>query len=147
MIYAAVLFDGQLEKVDFENIVAHNSDFEGMKFKGKLDIAQIKVPEGSLSQFVYRLKDENETSNDLTFVVMFNKTRENKSLEEYQFILNRHSEQIQTFLDDLCDEVDPEDVEMKILANGNILYVLKDCDLKPLEKQFTKSARNKMKAV
>ena len=106
MIYAAVLFDGQLEKVDFENVVAHNSDFEGMKFKGKLDIAQIKVPEGSLSQYVYRLKDENETSNDLTFIVMFNKTRENKSLEEYQFILNRHAEQIQTFLDDLFDEVD-----------------------------------------
>lgn len=147
MIYAAVLFDGQLEKADFENIVAHNNDFEGVKFKGKLDMAQMKVPEGKLSQFIYRLKDENETSSDLTFVVMFNKTRESKSIEEYQFVLNRHAEQIQIFLDDLCDEVDPEDVETRILANGNILYVLKDCDLKPLEKQFTKSARNKMKAV
>lgn len=148
MIYAAVLCDKVIDKNDFINIVAHNKDFQGMQFKGSIDLAEAKSTDGTLKQYVLRLKDEKIQSPDVTFVVMFNTNlTESRSLAEYQFVLNRHSQQIQTFLDDLCDTLETDEVDTQVIANGNLAYIIKEGNLSNLDKLFAKSYRNKMKMV
>lgn len=147
MIYAAVLSSEKLEKKDFERVMAHNETFKGEKFKGNLDLAEVKNKDGGMNQYVFRLKDENINSDELTFLVMFNNSTEEKSLEEYQFMLNRHFEQIDNFLNEICDLIEVEEVEQDILINGNIIYRAKESNFQELEKLFTKSLRNKMKAI
>lgn len=147
MIYAAALVDAQMSREDFLKVIGHNPQFHGVRFKGKIELAESTVPSGNMRRFVWRLRDEAQTSNDLTFVVMFNQTTEKKSLEEYQFMLTRRQEEIQTFLDGISDQLDPESVESGVTENGNIVYFLRACNMTVLSEQFTKHARRAIKPI
>ena len=147
MIYEAALVDAQMTKDDFLKVIGHNPQFHGVCFKGKVELAEASVADGKMRRFVWRLRDERETSNDLTFVVMFNLTRDQKSLEEHQFILARRSEEIQTLLDDLCEHLETDDVEYNVAENGNLVYFLRNCNMEWFSKQFTNHARAALKGV
>lgn len=147
MIYAAALVDAQMSKEDFLKVIGHNPQFHGVCFKGKIELAESTVEAGKLRRFVWRLRDENVTSTDMTLVVMFNQTTEKKTLEEHQFMLARRHDEIQTFLDDLSDQIKPVDVETGVTENGNLVYFLRACNMEWLSKQFTGHARRAIKGV
>lgn len=147
MIFCAALVDASMSKEDFLKVLGHNPQFHGICFKGVVELAESSVAPGMMRRFVWRLRDENETSNDLTLVVMFNKTNEKKSLEEYQFVLDRRADEIATFRDDLADNIDPVSMEHGLTENGNIVYFMRDCNLEWLNNQFTRHARRAIKGV
>lgn len=147
MIYAAALVDAQMTKEDFLKVIGHNPQFHGVRFKGKIELCEGSVPSGKLRRFVWRLRDEKETSDDLTLVVMFNQTSDQKNLEEHQFIMARRHEEIQTFLDDLCDHLETDEVETAVLENGNIAYYLRNCNMAFLSNEFSRHARKQINEV
>lgn len=147
MIFAAALVDAQMTREDFLKVIGHNPQFHGIRFKGKIELAESTVAAGKLRRFVWRLRDERETSNDLTLVVMFNQTTEHRSLDQHQFLLNRTSDEIQTYLDGLCDHLETDEVDTSICVNGNIVYTIRDCNVEWLNNQFAGHARKLFKQV
>lgn len=147
MIYAAALVDASMSKDDFLKVIGHNPQFHGVFFKGIVELCESSVAPGKMRRFVWRLRDEKETSNDLTFVVVFNQTTDQKSLLEHQFLLNRRADEIAEFRDALADNIDPEIIEHGVVENGNIVYFMRDCKMEWLSNQFTKHSRAAIKEV
>lgn len=147
MIFVAALSEARLKHEDVLFVLAHNPQLAGIKFKGSVDLVESRRQKGKLSLFIWRLNDHEVTSEDVTFVIIFSQSKDKKSFAENQFILNRRKDEIQAFLDELCDELDPEDVEHQIMENGNLVYFLKDCDTSYLSNSFAQHARAGIKGV
>lgn len=147
MIFAAALSDGPLSHDDCLFVLSHNAAFKGIKFKGKVELAEASQPAGHMRRFVWKLNDHEVESTDVTFVVIFSKTRDSRSIVEHQFMLARRSAEIQEFLDWLADGLNPQEVDTVFVENGNIAYILRECDISGLSDTFAGHARNAIKGV
>lgn len=147
MIFVAALSEARLKHEDVLFVLAHNPQLAGIKFKGSVDLVESRRQKGKLSLFVWRLNDHEVTSEDVTFVIMFSQSKEEKAFAENRFMLKRRGDEIQTFLDDLCDDLDPEDVEPQIMENGNLVYFLRGCDTSFLSNSVARHARAGIKEV
>ena len=147
MIFAAALSDGPMTHQDFLFVLSHNSELQGIKFKGKVELAEAEQPEGNMRRFVWKLNDQEVESQDVTLVVAFSKTRESRPFVEHQFMLARRNAEIQNFLDWLADGLQPQDVDTKLVENGNITYILRNCDTAGLSSAFANHARKSIRGV
>ncbi|MBI6727457.1 hypothetical protein YA0089_27960 [Pseudomonas viridiflava] len=147
MIFAAALSDGPLSHDDFLFVLSHNAGFKGMMLKGKVELAEATQPAGHMRRFVWKLNDHEIESTDVTFVVIFSKVKNPRSIVDHQFMLARRSAEIQNCLDWLADELNPEDVETVFVENGNLAYILCGCDTSGLSGAFAGHARKAIREV
>lgn len=147
MIFVAALVDAQMSNEDFLFALAHNPQFNGVKFKGNVELAECTQPAGRMRRFIWKISDEEIHSTDITLAIMFNQTLEHRSLVDYQFVLSRRQSEIQECLDWLADQLNPVDVETKFLENGNIAYHLRACEIEKLSSAFASHKRKRLKEV
>lgn len=147
MMFLTALSDTQLTKDDFLRLVGHNPVFAEVEFNGSIELGETIVPAGHLRQFIWRLQDKKITSNDITIVVMFNSTREKHSLDEFKFVRTRRADEIQTYVDTLIRTVKAKAIDTLSTDEGNLVYILRDCNTESLSEQFSKHSRKLIKPV
>lgn len=146
-MFLAALSETELTKQDFLRLVSHNPVYAEVLFDGYVELGETRVPAGHMRQYMWRLQDKKITSNDITIVVMFNNTREKHSIDDFKFVHRRRSDEIDMFVGRIAKTVRAEEIEMLTSDEGNLVYILRDCDTEPLSEQFSKHTRRHIKAV
>jgi hypothetical protein len=149
MIYVAAMSPHILEHKDFFQLIGHNMDQAGNYYNGRIDLIGKHVEEGELHPFLFRMADDSYTINDLTFVVVFNRTNIPLAEEERdEFQMAAHVEEIINFSTLLAGKCRPTSIEDYRTANGNYVWIFRNIqDTAWMEEQFTKNIRDSFKLV
>lgn len=147
MIFLAAMTAGDLTNEDFLRYVGCNPVHAKMEVNGKIELAGRRVPEGHLNQFIWRMRDENVSSADITVVIIFNQTREKHRFEEYQFELSRREPEIADFLQWLRRNTGSKQTDMAETDEGNLVFTLRDCATDKLSEMFSVHSRKSIQSV
>ena len=147
MIYLAALSHVELHKPDFLRLIGHNKDFGSTYFDAKVAMCESKQPAGKMRRFVWQVRDNNITTDDLTVVILFNETREKRGAFAAQIKLKQHKQEIDAFYNWLANSVKPKSVETGTTDEGNIFYTFRQCDFSHLTGVFANHARRLIAGV
>jgi len=147
MIYLAAMIDGELNHNDFLRHVGCNPVHASVMFNGKIELTGQRVPEGFMQRYMWRMRDESITSSDITFVVIFNHTREKHSFDEYKIAYERRLPEITEYLDGVKDLTEAKSVDTYKTDEGNLVYILRDCKTEKLSEQFSRHSRKGIQSV
>jgi len=147
MIFLAALTEGELTRDDFLRYVGSNPVHASIRFDGKIELAGQSVPTGNMKRFIWRMRDDAVTSNDIAVVVIFNQTREKHSFNEYQFAYNRRLPEINSYMDTLRSATSTNEVDRYETDEGNLVYILRNCDTSVLSEAFSKHSRKTIQKV
>jgi len=145
MIYLAALTEGELTQRDFLRYVGSNPVHASIRFDGKIELAGQSVPAGSMKRFIWRMRDNAVTSNDIAVVVIFNQTREKRSFNEFAY--NRRLPEINSYMDTLKSATSTNEVDRYETDEGNLVYILRNCDTSVLSEAFSKHSRKTIQKV
>lgn len=147
MIFLAAMTEGELTQRDFLRYVGSNPVHAGIAIDGEIELAGQRVPEGYMKRYIWRMQDKNVTSADIALVVIFNQTREERDFEEHRFMLSRRGEEIKEFVDTLMRMTWAKQADTYLTSEGNLVYILRECDTKVLSEAFSKHSRKAIQKV
>lgn len=147
MIYLAAMTEGELTQRDFLRYIGSNPVHASTRFDGQIELAGQSVPEGHMKRFIWRMQDQTVTSNDIAVVVIFNQTRELRDFEEHKFMHKRREKEIAEFIESLASVTFSKEADTYITTEGNLVYILRDCDTKILSGAFSVHSRRTIQKV
>ena len=147
MIYLAVLSHYEMERRDFLKLIGHNPQFRNVRFDGTCALAESTQPEGMMRRYVWKMNDNNMTTNDLTVVISFNDSKverdEFSAMQHYK----KYRTQVDSYLDWLMGLFKPTLTEQFTTVEGNYLYMMRNCDFERANDIFAAHERKNFRSV